>query len=146
MKIPFLLGRLAFGGFFIYNGINHLKQRKFMAQYAQSKNVPAPEAAVAGTGVLMIAGGASIILGIKPAFGAAAIVAFLAGVSPVMHNFWKTEDPNQRMNDMVHFAKNMALLGAAVALMGVEEPWEASIPGLRFGEKYSGYTEDIMAA
>lgn len=145
MKIPFLLGRLAFGGFFIYNGINHLKQRKQLAQYAQSKNVPVAEAAVAGTGALLIAGGASIVLGIKPTLGAAAIVAFLAGVSPVMHDFWQTEDPNQRMNDMIHFSKNMALLGAAVALMGVDEPWQASVPLAR-PEKYSSYTEDILAA
>jgi hypothetical protein len=45
-----------------------------------------------------------------------------------MHDFWRIEDPNQRMNDMVNFAKNMALLGAALALMGVEEPWPASLP------------------
>ena len=146
MKIPFLLGRIAFGGFFIYNGINHLKERKTMAQYAQSKNVPAAEAAVVGSGIMMLAGGASLLLGVKPKLGAAAIVGFLAGVSPVMHNFWQAEDPNQRMNDMVHFSKNMAMLGAAVALMGVEEPWEASIPAIRPREKYSSYTEDITAA
>jgi putative oxidoreductase len=145
MKALFLLGRLAFGGFFIYNGINHLKQRKVMAQYAQSKNVPVPEAAVVVTGTMMIAGGSSILLGIKPTLGAAAIVAFLAGVSPVMHDFWKAEDPNQRLNDMVHFSKNMALLGAAIALMGIEEPWPASVP-LAQPEKYSSYTQDIIAA
>jgi hypothetical protein len=32
------------------------------------------------------------------------------------------------MNDMINFSKNMALLGAALALMGVEEPWPASVP------------------
>jgi hypothetical protein len=32
------------------------------------------------------------------------------------------------MNDMIHFMKNMAMLGAAIALMGVEEPWPASVP------------------
>jgi len=131
MKIPFLLGRIAFGGFFIYNGINHLKQRKSMAQYAGRKNVPMPEAAVAGTGVMLIAGGASILLGVKPKLGAAAIVGFLAGVSPVIHDFWRAEDPNQRMNDMGHFGKNMALLGAALALMGIDEPWETSVPKMR---------------
>jgi uncharacterized membrane protein YphA (DoxX/SURF4 family) len=146
MKIPFLLGRLAFGGFFIYNGINHLKERKTLAQYAQSKNVPAAETVVAGTGIMLIAGGASILLGVKPKLGAAAIAGFLAGVSPVMHDFWKAEDPSQRMNDFANFSKNMALLGAAVALMGIEEPWEASIPVMRFEEKYSSYTEDIIAA
>jgi putative oxidoreductase len=146
VNIPFLLGRVAFGGFFIYNGINHLKQRKSLAQYARSKNVPMPEAVVAGTGVMLIMGGASVLLGIKPKLGAAAIVGFLAGVSPVMHDFWKAEDPNQRMNDMINFSKNMALLGAAVALMGVEEPWPASVPAARPEQKYSSYTEDIIAA
>jgi hypothetical protein len=28
---------------------------------------------------------------------------------------------------MIHFSKNMALLGAALALMSVEEPWPASL-------------------
>ena len=76
----------------------------------------------------MIIGGASILLGLKPKVGAAAIVGFLAGVSPIMHDFWRMEDPNQRTNDMINFAKNMALLGAALALMGIEEPWPASVP------------------
>jgi hypothetical protein len=29
---------------------------------------------------------------------------------------------------MIMFMKNMALAGAALALAGVEEPWEASVP------------------
>ncbi len=29
---------------------------------------------------------------------------------------------------MINFTKNMAMLGAALALMGVEEPWPASVP------------------
>lgn len=128
MKAAFLLGRIAFGGFFLYNGINHLKNRAALAQYAAAKNVPMPELAVAGSGVALIAGGASILLGIKPKLGALSILAFLAGVSPLMHDFWKAEDPNQRMNDMVNFSKNMALAGAALALLGVEEPWPASVP------------------
>ncbi len=128
MKIPFLIGRIVFGGFFLYNGINHFMQRKSLAQYAQAKNVPAPEGAVSATGVMQAVGGASILLGIKPKLGALAIIGFLAGVSPMMHNFWSVEDPGQRMNDMINFSKNLALLGAALALMSVEEPWPASVP------------------
>jgi uncharacterized membrane protein YphA (DoxX/SURF4 family) len=128
MKAPFLLGRLIFGGFFLYNGINHFQQRKQMAQYAASKGVPAAEAAVVSTGVALTVGGASILLGVKPKVGTLAILGFLAGVSPVMHNFWKVEDPAQRQGEMINFAKNMAMAGAALALLGVEEPWEASVP------------------
>ncbi len=127
MKIPFLIGRIVFGGFFLYNGINHFRNRQGLAQYAGAKKVPMPHMAVPVSGALLIAGGASLLLGVKPKLGAAALIGFLAGVSPLMHDFWRAEDPNQRMNDMVHFTKNLALLGGAVAMMSVEEPWPASV-------------------
>jgi uncharacterized membrane protein YphA (DoxX/SURF4 family) len=145
MKAAFLIGRLVFGGFFLYNGINHLKERKSLAHYAETKNVPLANAAVAGTGVVLIAGGTSILLGIKPKLGTAAIAGFLAVVSPVMHNFWSVQEPNQRMNEMINFSKNMALLGSALALMGVNEPWPASIPISQEEVEARGY-EDLVAA
>ena len=144
MKATFLLGRLVFGGFFIYNGIHHLQERKSMGQYAKAKNVPLAEAAVTATGVALIAGGGSILLGVKPKLGAAAIAGFLAGVSPVMHDFWQVEEPNQRMNEMINFGKNMALLGGALALMGVDEPWPASVP-IGQNDSDRGF-EDLVAA
>ena len=115
------------GGFFIYNGINHLRNSKTLGQYAGAKKVPSPETAVLASGVMLLLGGTSLVLGLKPKLGAAAIVAFLASVSPTMHDFWHAEDAGQRTNDMIHFSKNMALLGSALTLMGVEEPWPASL-------------------
>jgi putative oxidoreductase len=141
MKFPFLLGRLIFGGFFVYNGIHHLRERKQLAQYAQAKKVPAAEVMVTATGVAQLLGGASILLGVKPKIGGLSVAGFLAAVSPVMHDFWRVEDPGQRMNDMINFTKNMALLGAALALMSVEEPWPVS---LRVGRK--DRFRDIVAA
>lgn len=126
MKAAFLIGRLVFGGFFLYNGINHFKQKNGLAQYAGAKNVPNPELAVTASGVALTVGGASIILGVKPHLGALAILGFLAAVSPTMHDFWTAGDPQQKQNDMIHFSKNMALLGAALALAGIEE-WPLSI-------------------
>jgi uncharacterized membrane protein YphA (DoxX/SURF4 family) len=128
MKIPFLVGRAVLGGFFLYNGINHFKQRRAMAQYAASKGVPMPEAAVPMTGALLLLGGASLVTGVRPKMGIAAVLTFLAGVSPIMHDFWNNADPEKRQLDMINFTKNMALLGAAVALLGVEEPWPLSVP------------------
>jgi putative oxidoreductase len=128
MRLPFLLGRAIFGGYFIMAGINHFKQTEQLAQYAGSKNVPNPDLMVKVTGGVLLAGGTSILLGIKPKLGAAAIIGFLAGVSPIMHDFWKHEQPERRMNEMVNFTKNMALAGGAMALAGVEEPWPASVP------------------
>jgi len=128
MKAPFLIGRILFGGFFLYNGINHLQHADDMAPYAESKGVPAPDLAVKLSAVPLLIGGASLMLGIKPKLGSLAILGFLAGVSPIMHDFWRMEDPERRQQNMIDFMKNAALAGGALALMGVEEPWEASVP------------------
>ena len=128
MKAPFLIGRLLFGGFFLYNGINHFRNTEALAQYAGAKGVPKPSLAVQATGAAMLIGGASVLLGIKPKIGTAALLGFLIGVTPMMHNYWKAEDQQQRMNDEINFFKNMALAGGAIALAGVEEPWPVSVP------------------
>jgi len=99
-----------------------------MAPYAASKGVPKPSLAVMASGIPLVIGGTSLLLGIKPRLGAAAIIGFLAGVSPIMHDFWRNEDPSERQSNMVNFMKNAALAGGALALMGIEEPWEASVP------------------
>jgi putative oxidoreductase len=131
MRAPFVLGRVIFGGYFVMSGINHFKKMGQMSQYAAMKNVPNPDLTVRATGALLIAGGTSILLGLKPKIGTAAIIGFLAGVSPLMHDFWKQDSPEQRMSELVNFTKNMALVGGAMALMGVEEPWPASVPVLQ---------------
>ncbi len=128
MKAPFLIGRLLFGGFFIFAGINHLRNREQMAPYAGAKGVPTPKLAVTATAVPLLIGGTSILFGVKPKVGALAILGFLTGVSPVMHDFWRNQDPNERENNRINFLKNLALAGGALALMGVDEPWEASVP------------------
>ena len=127
MRVPHLLGRVLFGGYFIASGVNHFRHTGELAQYAAAKRVPKADLAVRLTGAALIAGGASILLGVKPKLGTAAIVGFLAGVTPVVHDFWKEENPELRMNSMVNFTKNIALIGGAMSLMGVEEPWSASV-------------------
>ena len=126
MKSVFLLGRVILGGFFLYNGINHFKQLEGMTQYTKLKGVPNPDLAVMSSGVGMALGGASILLGVKPKWGAAAIATFLATASPTMHDFWNADEAGKQ-NELINFSKNMALLGAALILISVEEPWPASL-------------------
>ena len=121
--IPHVLGRAIFGGYFLYNGINHFVQRRTLAGYAQSKGVPAANVAVEASGAMMILGGLSLLTGYRPKIGSALITAFLAGVSPQMHAFWKEENPQQRQGEMVNFMKNVALAGAAMLAAGSRQPW-----------------------
>jgi putative oxidoreductase len=41
-NVLFLIGRILFGGYFIYNGYNHLKNLSMMSGYAKTKGVPFP--------------------------------------------------------------------------------------------------------
>jgi uncharacterized membrane protein YphA (DoxX/SURF4 family) len=131
MRALFVIGRTLFGGFFAYSGINHFREAEGMSQYAAAKGVAAAEEAVIATGALLLAGGVSVMAGIKPRQGLAAIAAFLVPVSLQMHRFWEEADPQKRQGEAIHFMKNMALAGAALAMMQIEEPWPASVDALR---------------
>jgi putative oxidoreductase len=135
MSALFVLGRTIFGGFFAYNGINHLQHSREIGQYADSKGVPAAEQAVQATGALLLIGGVSVMLGLKPRQGLAALIGFLIPVSLQMHRFWDEQDPQKRQNDMVHFMKNMALVGAALAMLEIRDPWPASVDEMRAEEE-----------
>ena len=128
MKVPFLLGRLIYGGYFLYAGINHFRNPRKLAAYTVSRHVPFPGMAVTVSGAMLTLGGLSVLLGLKPKYGILAIAGFLAAVSPVMHRFWGSLSAEEREGAMVHFAKNMALLGAGLGMLGTEEPWPVSVP------------------
>lgn len=127
LDILLLVGRLLFGGFFLISGVRHLTDAEAMSQYAESQGVPAPKLAVLGTGLLLIAGASSVLVGVYPRIGLAALALFLVGVSPVMHAFWRVEDPQQRANEQTQFLKNAALLGGVLALMTLSTPWALAL-------------------
>jgi putative oxidoreductase len=122
-----LVGRLLFGGFFLFSGINHVTAVDSLAGYAGSHGVPSPELAVVASGLLILLGGASVVLGVAPRVGLALIVLFLVPVTFVMHAFWSVADAQARMPEMINFMKNMALTGAALGLMAVPLPWPFSL-------------------
>jgi len=135
MRALFLVGRAIFGGFFAYNGVNHFQNKKMMAQYAESKGVPAAEAAIPATGAMLLAGGLSIMAGLKPKQGLATIIGFLIPTTLQIHRFWEASDPQERMTEMVQFSKNMALVGAALMLLQIPEPWPISIDEARAADE-----------
>jgi putative oxidoreductase len=131
MRPLFLLGRAIFGGYFLYNGINHFLHEQMMSQYAASKGTAVPDVAVTASGAMLTIGGLSILAGVKPRQGLAAIIGFLIPVSLQMHRFWEEQDPQKQMAEMINFTKNMALVGAALMMMQLEHPWPASIDEMR---------------
>ncbi len=129
MEVLFLIGRIIVGAFYLFNAVNHFTNLEMLSGYAASKGVPAPKAAVIGSGLLLLIGGLSILLGYQPVIGVAAIVIFFLGVTFKMHNFWAIEDQQMRMVEMVNFMKNMALMGSALMFLAIPQPWPFSLGG-----------------
>jgi uncharacterized membrane protein YphA (DoxX/SURF4 family) len=127
MSILFLIGRLILGGFFVMNGIRHFMHVDMMSGYAQSKGTSAPSAAIVGTGILLLLGGLSFVLGVWPVIGGVLLVIFLLGVSFKIHDYWAVADPQAKMNETVNFMKNMGLLGAVLITMTYPGPWPYSL-------------------
>jgi putative oxidoreductase len=127
-NILFLIGRIIVGGYFLMAAFNHFKNAGMMAGYAQSKGTPAPKLAVVGSGVLLLLGGASFLLGFHPTIGTILLVIFLLGVTFRIHAFWLVSDPMARMNEQAHFGKNMVMIGFLLMTLMIYRPWPMSLP------------------
>jgi uncharacterized membrane protein YphA (DoxX/SURF4 family) len=130
MNVAFLIGRLICGGYWLMAAINHFKNLNHMSEYAKAKGTPFPKLAVAGSGVLLLAGGLSMLVGVYPLLGIVLLIVFLLGVSLQMHTFWKVDDAQMKQNDMINFTKNMALVGALLMFLLLPRPWAMSL-GIR---------------
>ncbi|MFQ5614026.1 MAG: DoxX family membrane protein [Anaerolineae bacterium] len=129
MDFAFLIGRIIVGLYFLAMASNHFRQLDMMSGYAGSKGVPAPKAATIVTGLLLLIGSLSILLGFQPLIGVIALVIFFVPVTFMMHNFWAIEDEQMKMGEFVNFAKNLALLGAALMFLAIPQPWPFSLGG-----------------
>jgi uncharacterized membrane protein YphA (DoxX/SURF4 family) len=127
MDSAFLIGRIMFGGYWLMAALNHFKNLNHMSGYAKAKGSPLPNLAVAGTGVILSAGGLSVLLGVYPVVGIALLIVFLLGVSVQMHSFWKVDDAQMKQIDIINFTKNMALIGALLMFLLLPRPWPMSL-------------------
>jgi putative oxidoreductase len=127
MNIAFLIGRIIFSAFWLMSASDHFTKLDDMSQYAKAKGVPFPKVAVAGTGVLELLGGASMLLGVYPAVGIILLIVFMLGATFQMHTFWTVTDPQMKQADLIHFLKNMAITGALLMLLAMPQPWPFSL-------------------
>ena len=133
MDVVLLIGRILFVAVFIISGatIHLLKWRDGVA-YARAKNVPAPELLVPASGLMAIAGGLLVALGLWADLGALLLAAFIFPVAVGMHAFWKVDDPMERVGEQAHFMKDIALGGGALALFALFQQFGGDI-GLTLG-------------
>lgn len=130
MQVAFLIGRLFYGIVLAFMGLNHFMNTDEMADHARSNGVPLPKISVMLTGLMLIFGGLSIALGTYTFLGSLLIVIFFAVVTPEMHAFWDLEG-EERHQQMIHFLKNILLLGSALVFLSISpEVWPYAIGAL----------------
>ena len=80
-----------------------------------------------GSGVLLLLGGASALLGVGPRVGIILLIVFMLGTTFPINNFWAVSDPQMKQADMINFLKNMALVGALLMLLAIPQLWPFSL-------------------
>jgi len=119
MDLILVIGRILFGGFFLMSGINHFTKLEAMTGYAKYKKLPAAKLGVLISGLMLVIGGISIILGYYADLGALLLAIFLVLAAVIFHNFWKETDATAKQNEMLGFMKDIALAGAALILFAL---------------------------
>ena len=111
----------------MYSGYNHFAHVGNLTGYAQSKGVPMAKAGVIVSGITLLLGGLSILLGFMPYVGLWILIATMFVMTVMMHRFWSVTDPMQKMNEMISFNKNFAIIGGLLMLFAVATPWMMAI-------------------
>jgi putative oxidoreductase len=109
-----LIGRILFALIFIVAAPRHFSHEG--VQHAADLGVPMARILVPISGVMALLGGLSVALGYKAALGAWLLVGFLLPVTLMMHAFWNQADPIASHVQQAMFAKNLAMLGAALLI------------------------------
>ena len=109
-------GRVLFCMLFIMMGMMHFVKLDDISAMAASKGVPGAKPATIVGGLMILVGGLFVLLGWHRFIGAGLIAIFLLPAAMLTHQFWKESDPMVKMNEMVHFMKDLALAGAALLI------------------------------
>lgn len=118
MDIVMLIGRILFAIMFVLSGINHLTKTEAMTGYAQFKKVPAAKLSVQVSGLILLLGGLSVILGVWLDLGAIVLAVVLVLMALKMHDFWAA-DESSKQTEMIGFLKNISMAGGALFLFAI---------------------------
>ena len=114
-----LVGRVMIAAIFILAGFEKLQHWNAsalsMAQHGMSMIGPSLALAI----VVEIGAGIALIIGFRARLMALALFMFTLVVSFVMHDFWTIGDAELARVEMQLFAKNMALAGGLLMLVGL---------------------------
>ena len=112
-SIGLLASRILLSGIFLFSGTSKIFAFAQTQSYMAGKGMHMTALFLVLAILFEVGGGLSVLLGFFPRLGALALVLFLIPTTLVFHR--ALGDPGQ----VVHFAKNLAILGGLLAILAV---------------------------
>ncbi|WP_072013823.1 DoxX family protein [Myxosarcina sp. GI1] len=106
-----LLARISLSALFIWSGINKILHPIITQQYMSAHGMPLTSIFLIAAIALELLGACSLLLGIKPRWGATLLIIFLVPATLIFHTNFSTE-LQQAM-----FLKNLAMLGGLLMVI-----------------------------
>jgi putative oxidoreductase len=106
-------GRFLLAGIFVYSGYGMFKNAEGYAKRASAAVPMLPEDPTIAKvhGAIMMGAGSTLALGFLPKTSARILALTLIPNTIIGHPFWKSETPDERRTQLVHFLKNAGLFG-----------------------------------
>ena len=115
---PFL-GRLVLAWFFLTQAYHYALDWNATAILLTMKNVPTPPILLLMSLTGIILGSISLLLGFRTRAGALALFAITIAATVTMHDYWHLRVAAARSADFDIFARNIAIAGGLLMLIGM---------------------------
>jgi putative oxidoreductase len=129
-----LVGRLILAWFFLSEAMAYAGQWDGTIQLMALKNIPVQPLLLALALIVMVLGGLSLVFGFQTRYGAVMLFGYTIIVSVAMHDFWLIGNAIDRAADYEIFARNMAIAGGLLLLVGMG-PGPVAIDSMGGGPK-----------
>jgi len=113
-----VLGRLLLITIFLSSALmNKIPNYQATVAVMEEHHVPVPQVLLPLAILFLIVGSVTVLVGYQARLGAALLAVFLVLASYYFHDFWAVTDEKQRLDQTIHFMKNLGLLGAMLFIM-----------------------------
>ena len=115
---PFL-GRCALSWFFGVGAYNIVANFGQLSQELTAKHVPMPPLVLVLAFVLMVMGAFSLLVGYHTRHGAVLLFGMTIVATVVLHDYWHIADPAGRRAEFEIFARDVAICGGLLLMIGM---------------------------
>jgi putative oxidoreductase len=114
-----LFGRWVLAWFFLTQAYHHALDWNNTALLLAMKAIPTPPAILLIALIGLVMGSLSLLVGFRTRIGALVLFAITIGATVTLHDYWHLEVEVARDADFDNFARNIAIAGGLLMLIGM---------------------------